>query len=80
MIVSTLLNSRIVDQQDINLDKPETLMSNDYITVKLTDRATPTGLTIKDSDDNIKAPIVKPKSLNPLADLQHDVTGRTTRQ
>lgn len=74
VIVSTLLNSRIVDQQDINVDKPETLMSNDYIIVKLTDRTTPTSPTTQDSDDNAKAPIVKPTSLNPLADLQHDVT------
>ena len=74
VIVSTLLNSRIVDQQDINVEKPETLMSNDYVLVKLTDRTTPTSLDTKDSDDNAKAPIVKPTSLNPLADLQHDVT------
>ena len=74
VIVSTLLNSRIVDQQDINVDKPEALMSNDYILVKLTDRTTPTSPTTQDSDDNTKAPIVKPTSLNPLADLQHDVT------
>ena len=82
VIVSTLLNSRIVDQQDINVDKPETLMSNDYIIVKLTDRTTPTSPTTQDSDDNAKAPIVKPTSLNPLADLQHnvtvDLTGGTT--
>lgn len=74
VIVSTLLNSRIVDQQDVNVDKPESLMSNDYILVKLTDRTTPTSPTTKDGDDNTKAPIVKPASLNPLADLQHDVT------
>ena len=74
VIVSILLNSRIVDQQDINLDKPEALMSNDYVLVKLTDRTTPTSPDTKDSDDNAKAPIVKPASLNPLADLQHDVT------
>ena len=74
VIVSTLLNSRIVDQQDINVDKPEALMSNDYILVKLTDRTTPSSPDTKDSDDNSKAPIVKPTSLNPLADLQHDVT------
>ncbi|RMC55063.1 phage tail sheath subtilisin-like domain-containing protein [Lactobacillus sp. ESL0261] len=74
VIVSTLLGSRIVDQQDINVDKPEALMSNDYIIVKLTDRTTPTSPTTQDSDDNAKAPIVKPASLNPLADLQHDVT------
>ncbi|MCT6888749.1 MAG: phage tail sheath family protein [Lactobacillus sp.] len=74
VIVSTLLGSRIVDQQDINVEKPETLMSNDYILVKLTDRTTPTSPTTQDSDDNSKAPIVKPTSLNPLADLQHDVT------
>ena len=82
VIVSTLLGSRIVDQQDINVDKPESLMSNDYILVKLTDRTTPTSPTTKDSDDNTKAPIVKPASLNPLADLQHnvtiDLTGGTT--
>jgi len=82
VIVSTLLGSRIVDQQDVNVDKPETLMSNDYILVKLTDRTSPTSPTTKDSGDNAKAPIVKPTSLNPLADLQHDVTvdltGETT--
>ena len=74
IIVSTLLNSKIVDQQDINVDKPESIMSNDYILVKLTDRTSPTSPDTKDSDDNSKAPIVKPASLNPLADLQHDVT------
>ena len=83
VIVSTLLNSRIVDQQDINVEKPETLMSNDYVLVKLTDRTTPSSPDTKDSDDNSKAPIVKPTSLNPLADLQHDVTvdltGGTTK-
>ena len=82
VVVSTLLGSRIVDQQDINVDKPEALMSNDYILVKLTDRTTPTSPTTQDSDNNAKAPIVKPTSLNPLADLQHnvtvDLTGGTT--
>ena len=83
VIVSTLLNGKTVDQQDINVDKPESLMSKDFIKVKLTDRKTTTSPMTKGSDNNAKAPIVKPKCLNPLADLQHDVTvdqtGGTTK-
>lgn len=79
--VSTLFNTKIVDQQMISTSRPEDLMANDYVDVKLTDRSTPSNAGSTASDDTKdanKTPILGSQGSNLLDDLKSDVTVNLT--
>ena len=89
--VSTLFGTKVVDQQVINVDKPNTLFDNDYVEFKLTSEMTPqppsSGSDGNDSNGSdggkttraSKAPVVMASKLDQLSsDVTVDLTGGTT--
>ena len=90
--VSTLFGTKVVDQQVINVDKPNTLFDNDYVSFKLTSEMTPQppssgsdGNDSNGSDSSVKAtraskaPVVMASKLDQLSsDVTVDLTGGTT--
>ena len=89
--VSTLFGTKVVDQQVIGVDKPNTLFDNDYVSFKLTSEMTPqppsSGSDGNDSNGSdggkttraSKAPVVMASKLDQLSsDVTVDLTGGTT--
>lgn len=90
--VSTLFGTKVVDQQVINVDKPNRLFDNDYVSFKLTSEMTPQppssgsdGNDSNGSDSSVKAtraskaPVVMASKLDQLSsDVTVDLTGGTT--
>ena len=93
--VSTLFGTKVVDQQVIGVDKPNTLFDNDYVEFELTSEMTPQPPS-SGSDDNdsngsdgsdgskatraSKAPVVMASKLDQLSsDVTVDLTGGTTK-
>ena len=89
--VSTLFGTKVVDQQVIGVDKPNTLFDNDYVSFKLTSEMTPqppsSGSDSGDSNGSdggkttraSKAPVVMASKLDQLSsDVTVDLTGGTT--
>ena len=77
--VSTLFNTKMVDQQMISTSRPEDLMANDYVDVKLTDRKAPdTPADSGTTKDANNTPIVGSQGSNLLDDLKSDVTVNLT--
>ena len=90
--VSTLFGTKVVDQQVIGVDKPNTLFDNDYVSFKLTSEMTPqppsSGSDGNDSNGSDggkttragKAPVVMTSKLDQLSsDVTVDLTGGTTK-
>lgn len=89
--VSTLFGTKVVDQQVISVNKPNTLFDNDYVSFKLTNEMAPqslsSGSNTNDSNDSggkgtraTKAPVVMASKLDQLSDdVTVDLTGGTTK-
>lgn len=90
--VSTLFGTKVVDQQVIGVDKPNTLFDNDYVEFELTSEMTPqppsSGSDGNDSNGSdgskatraSKAPVVMASKLDQLSsDVTVDLTGGTTK-
>lgn len=89
--VTTLFGTKVVDQQVIGVDKPNTLFDNDYVSFKLTNEMAPqslsSGSNTNDSNDSggkgtrtSKTPVVMASKLDQLSDdVTVDLTGGTTK-
>ena len=90
--VSTMFGTKVVDQQVISVDKPNTLFDNEYVEFKLTSEMTPqppsSGSDGNDSNGSdggkttraSKAPVVMASKLDQLSsDVTVDLTGGTTK-
>ena len=89
--VTTLFGTKVVDQQVISVNKPNTLFDNDYVSFKLTNEMAPqslsSGSNTNDSNDSggkgtrtSKTPVVMASKLDQLSDdVTVDLTGGTTK-
>ncbi|RHW53715.1 phage tail sheath family protein [Lactobacillus bombicola] len=78
VIVSTLFGTKLVDQQVIDVDKPEKLIDNDYVKFKVNGELAPHPSPQDDNPEN-NVPMVMSSKLEQLQNpITVDLTGGTT--